>query len=270
MNEFIESFGALQPTSDARDYHLVASAAAEYPEEFKLPTVTVKNQWNVSSCVAHAASSIVEYHHTRQEGYNMVFSTEFIYGFRDTGYYVGNGMYIRDALKTMQKYGDVPNDDLKGNHHVDDAMKNVKENLNNLLDKAYPHRITSYFRVYSEEEIKSALMNHGYVLASMDWHKDYKLVKGVYTPSDTRIGRHAIVLYGWDERGWLAQNSWGSLWGDGGRFVIPYDFKFNEMWGITDNITGDIVRPKRGKWYDIFYKVWNAIVNLFKFNKKEE
>jgi C1A family cysteine protease len=263
MKEIIETFGALQSPFDARDYKLVASAAETFPDTFELPKVTVKNQGSVGSCVAHAASSVVEYHHKRQHNEKKSFSTEFIYGLRDVGYYVGEGMYTRNALNTLRKYGDVFLTDLKGNNTCPKAMENVNARLDELKDKAYPHRVSSYFRVYDEQAVKKALMNHGYVLATMNWHKGATLVNGVYTPTDEVSGGHAIVLYGWNEKGWLAQNSWGTGWGDKGRFIIPYNFEFKEMWGITDNITEDIVRPKTGKIWDILYKIYNAIANLF-------
>lgn len=263
MKEIIEAFGALKSPFDARDYKLVASATETFPDTFELPKVTVKNQGSVGSCVAHASSSVVEYHHKKQHNEKKVFSTEFIYGLRDIGYYVGEGMYIRNALNTLKKYGNVPLADLRGNHDCPTAMENVNNRFDELTEKAYPHRISSYFRVYDENAVKSTLVNHGYVLVSMNWHKGAKLVDDVYIPTDETIGGHAIVIYGWNEKGWLAQNSWGGNWGNKGRFIIPFDFKFKEMWGITDNITEDIVRPKTGKIWDVFYKLYNAIVNFF-------
>ena len=262
MKEIIESFGALKSPYDARDYKLMASGTEEYPDTFELPKVSVKNQGSTSSCVAHATSSVVEYHHKRQHNEKMVFSTEFIYGLRDLGYYAGEGMYIRNALSTIRRYGDVPLADLKGNHDWFTAWNKVYDNFDELTEKAYPHRISSYFRIDDENGMKSALMNHGYVVAGMNWHKGATLTDGVYTPTDTISGGHAIVIYGWNEKGWLCQNSWGGSWGNKGRFIIPFDFKFAEMWGVTDNITDDIVMPKRSKIRDIFYKLYNAIINL--------
>lgn len=262
MKEIIETLGALKSPFDARDYKLVASATEAYPETFELPKVSVKNQGSVGSCVAHAASSIVEYHHKRQHNEKKSFSTEFIYGLRDVGYYVGDGMYVRNALNTLRKYGDVPLADLRGNNNYQKAMENVSSKFDELKEKAYPHRVSSYFRVYDQDSIKNALMNHGYVLALMEWHDGAKLVDGVYVPTNKVKGHHAIVIYGWNAKGWLVQNSWGSLWGNKGRFIIPFNFEFNETWGITDDITDDIVIPKRSDIRDIFYKAYNAIVNL--------
>ena len=270
MKEIIETFGALLSPFDARDYKLVASSTETFPDTFELPKVTVKNQGAVGSCVAHAASSLVEYHHKRQHGEKKVFSTEFIYGLRDIGYYIGEGMCLRDALSTLRKYGDVPLTDLRGNNKCPKAMENVNSKFDDLREKAYPNRISSYFRVNDVNSIKSALMNHGYVLVSMNWHDGAKLVDGVYTPTDKIRGRHAIVLYGWNEKGWLAQNSWGSLWGNKGRFIIPFNFAFNERWGVTDDITEDIIVPKRSKIRDFFYKIYNAIVNFFMPKEKSD
>jgi C1A family cysteine protease len=60
------------------------------------------------------------------------------------------------------------------------------------------------------------------------------------------------------------QNSWGTLWGDGGRFIIPFDFKFNEAWGVADDIVNDnLKKPVNNKIIKVFYKTINWIVNLF-------
>lgn len=260
-------FSCLTSPYDVRDYKIAHVSTQEFPEEFVLDSVTVKNQGSVGSCVAHACSSIVEYHNQKQQNDKTVFSTEFIYGYRPLGYYVGEGMYIRQALKTLQKCGDVPLEDLKGNNECDVAMKNVNDNIAELKQKAYPHRVSSYIRLDSIDDVKSALMKYGYVVVSMPWHADYKLKNGVYTyTDDTILGHHAVVIYGWNKDGWLVHNSWSEKWGRNGKFIIPFDFSFNEMWGVTDNIVdGDIVKPvDNNVFVRLFYKIINFFNNLFK------
>ena len=260
-------FSKLVSPYDVRDYKLAVAAVAEYPEVFELASVAVKDQGSVGSCVAHACSSIVEYHNKRQEKSATLFSTEFIYGYRPVGYYVGEGMYLRDALKTIQKLGDCPLPKFRGNNECDKAMANVEAQLETLTELAYPNRISSYARVYTNDEIKQALVEHGYVLASMPWHVDYKLKNGVYTYTepDTR-GNHCVCIYGWNEKGWLVHNSWGLNWGQRGKFIVPFDFKWNETWAIIDNIEGEegVVRPEDNWFIKIFGKAINAVVNFFK------
>lgn len=254
---------------DVRDYKLVCTASATaFPDTFECKSVTVKDQGYTGSCVAHACSSIVEYHNNRQQDDDTVFSTEFIYGYRPAGYYVGEGMYLRDALKTLRKIGDVPQSDLSGNHEYEEAMENVEANFDRLKDTAHPNRISTYMRVHSENDIKLALMKYGPVIVSMPWHINYSLVDNVYTFKGTSIaGYHCVFIYGWNEKGWLVHNSWGSYWGNNGKFIVPFTFKWEEAWTITDSIVNDddIVKPM-DKWY---IRVFNKIINFFSrlFNK---
>ena len=262
-------FSKLVSPYDVRDYKLVPTAATamEFPEVFELASVSVKDQGSVGSCVAHACSSIIEYHNKRQEKSATLFSTEFIYGYLPAGYYVGEGMYLRDALKTIQKLGDCPLTKFRGNNKCQEAMANVEAQLETLKDSAYPNRVSSYARVRTVDEIKQALVEHGYVLASMPWHVDYKLKNGVYTftEKETR-GNHCVCIYGWDERGWLVHNSWGRGWGQKGKFVVPFDFKWNETWAIIDTIEGEegVVRPEDNWFVRTFSSVINAIANFFR------
>ena len=248
---------------DARDYTITADK--EFPASFALETVPVKNQWFTPSCVAHALSSVCEYHHKRQHGEYARFSTEFLYGLREDGYYIGNGMVIRDGLNTLLKYGNVFEGDCEGNHNYTYAMNHVAKDVDHLKELAYPHRISAYFKINNADELKTALMKHGVVVVSMDTHNLHILVNDVYKYTELGgSGRHCVFIYGWNEKGWLVQNSWGYLYGWDGRFIVPFDFKFNEMWGITDNITdGNVNKPKRNRILDIIYSVINALVNLF-------
>lgn len=266
MNIVDRVFSTLISPFDVRDYR-IATTAKEFPASFVLPEVSVKNQGSVGSCVAHACSSVVEFHNKRQEGTNTVFSTEFIYGYRPAGYYVGEGMYIRNALKTLREVGDCPKADLSGNHECDKAMAVVEARLDELKDLAYPHRISTYAKVKTVDEIKQALMDFGYVVVSMPWHEDYQLVDGVYTFKSTKNrGYHCVVIYGWDERGWLVHNSWGSGWGQKGKFIVPFDFKWREAWAVTDNVIGegDVIRPEDNWFVKNFSKIINIVVNFFR------
>lgn len=254
---------AVKSPYDARDYTI--SAETDFPEAFALETVPVKNQGFKPTCVAHALSSVIEYHYKRQHQTYEKFSTEFIYGYRPEGYYMGDGMRIRDALNTILKCGDVFISNCIGNNDCEKACENVSANLDELKALAYPHRISAYFKINNADELKTALMKYGAVVVSMNTYEDSKLVDDVYTyDASQEHGCHCVFIYGWNEKGWLVQNSWGKLYGGDGRFIIPFDYKFNEMWGVVDNITeGELIKPKRNSFLDIIYSIWNMIINLF-------
>lgn len=272
MGKIFNYNGVVESSYDARDYKIKADS--EFPKEFELPyKVSVKNQGSKPTCVAHAVSSLIEYHNLIETGKYRKFSTEFIYGTRDIGYYIGDGMVIRDALKTIQKYGDCYYVDCPGNHDTADAMNNVNEKMEEYRDLAYPHRIGSYYRVKTPEEIKTALMNHGPVVISMTCKDNAYIADDIYCyPQDAEnSGRHCVLVVGWNENGWIIQNSWGALYAGDGYFTLPFDFKINEAWGTTDQ-KDDCSLLKRktiNKVMNKVYKIINRIINWF-YNRKKQ
>lgn len=262
MNFIVE---AVRSKFDIRDY--VIKEVTNLPESYECPyKVPVKNQGSKPTCVAHAAAAVVEYHHKRQNNNSYrAFSTEFIYGTRDIGYYVGDGMRIRDALKTLKEYGDPYKTDCPGNNDVKDAMNNINSNLENYLELAYPHRVSAYYRCKNDDAIKTAVMKDGPVLVSMNTYRGATLENDIYTwDPKASYGKHCVMIYGWDDRGWLIQNSWGDSYGGDGRFVMPFSYKFNEAWGITDDITSsEVVVKKRSNFLDFCYSIYNKLVNMW-------
>lgn len=263
--------GLLPPKYDARDYALAASVRYDnLPQQFDLGIIAIKNQGSKPTCAAHAMSELIEYHyyHTDNKQYKK-FSTEFIYGSRDDDMYMGNGMYLRETLKIAQKKGDVFYEDLPGNNDVTQAVENVRVRKMSLLPKAYPHRISTYYSISSINELKYALFHHGPVLAGMKIYDHASWANNTYryTTNDTWSG-HAVLIMGWNEQGWIVQNSWGVLWGDKGRFYIPYSTNFNdvfmEVYGVTDDIN-EVSEPAQEK---MCIKLFYPIINWFKNLKK--
>lgn len=267
VNTFYEAYGAVKSAKDSRDYKIVPKQ--EFPETFTNYTalkkyVPARNQGQQSTCVPHAAAALVEFHHRRQKNKTDRFSTEFIYGLREFGYFIGDGMSIRDALKTLKKYGVPFETDCPGNNPVAIAMQTVSDNEYLFKELASPHRISAYMRLNSDAEMKTALMEYGPILVSMTTYKNVNLVsdKKVYTLTgdSKKSGRHCVMIYGWDQDGWLAQNSWGSVWGKNGRFVIPYSMKLNEAWGVADDIINDdLIKPTNNKFITFINKAWCII-----------
>ena len=74
-------------------------------------------------------------------------------------------------------------------------------------------------------------------------------------------GYHMIILYGWNEKGFLFQNSWGKYWGNEGRAILPYDYPIDSAWAIsTDNNSINTYQNILQKLYNLVLK----IINIFK------
>ena len=262
----------VESSYDVRDYKICAEK--HFPDSYELPLrVNIKNQGSKPTCVAHALASLVEYHNLVETKEYRKFSTEFIYGTRDIGYYMGDGMCIRNALNTILKYGDCYYTDCPGNSNVETAMTKINENVDEYRTKAYPYRIGSYYRVKTPEEIKTALLNHGPVVISMTTRKDAKIVNDCYTfPKNAKNnGLHCVLIVGWNNKGWIIQNSWGSGYAGDGYFTLTYDTKINEAWGTIDqtNDTSMLKTKPRNKFMDKIYNIINKIVNWW-FSKKRK
>ena len=129
-------FGCKLSPRDVRDFKIKAmpAGAAPLPEEYICDlNINVKNQKSVSSCVAHAISSILEYH--AKGKYEL--STNFIYGAQNAvcGRSEGKGMFLRDACKIVTGYGDMLLDDCPGNtetpkcYEIAEQARVLKERL---------------------------------------------------------------------------------------------------------------------------------------------
>lgn len=195
---------------DIRDYKFKKAAvklmANSFPETYECPIKTpIKNQGGVSSCVAHSAAEVLEYHYVEK-----TFSTNFIYGIHKKLYGSnGPGMFLREAAKIMKDYGDPEYNFCKGNTEVDDVYAIANETFINpeAMNNAKKYRISKYARVSSVNDIKYALMNYGPVLGAIIWYVDNRMSNGVLERGTVIDGGHAIVVRGWNQEGWICQNS---------------------------------------------------------------
>lgn len=100
----MSKFGCNKVNKDFRDYKYKITSGNKIPSSYIIKkNLKVKDQGMISSCVAHALSSLEE------SIYNNEFSTNFIYGYRPKTYFQGYGMNMRDALHTLVKCGDCLN-----------------------------------------------------------------------------------------------------------------------------------------------------------------
>ena len=271
-----ESFvcGAEFSPADVRDYRLEVEEGMEFPEEFELKMIRVKSQGAVSSCVSFAISSVIEYHNNRQNNDPVEMSAGWIYGNRrDQITNQGKGMYTRNTLESVRKYGDVPYELFPYNIEAPTIIDMFERSFDNLAPKAAYSRFSAYYRVKTESEIKKSLMTDGPVVFAIKWYKDIKVVDNILTSSQKgEGGGHCMVIYGWNKKGWKILNSWGS-WNRTGTAILPYDFVIKEAYGVTDDILDkreDIIKPYNSTFKKFIAKIINFILNLKNLFKKKK
>lgn len=260
--------GALLSKVDLRDYKV--QAVATDIVEFKLDNLpTIKNQYSVCSCVAHALSYILEWFNQIETNEYRELSVGFIYGMQGVEFNrVGEGMYLRDACKIIQKYGDCLNDTVPFNVEMPECYNYLKNRLNDeVYNEALICKVDSYAKCETDEAVKYALIKYSPVAMSVKWYVDCKLDDDGVISFDTtsKSGYHAVMVYGFNERGWLCQNSYGKGWGNDGRFVLPYEHGYKEAWSFVDAENCNVHKPKQSKVLDVIYKILNFVINLFNF-----
>jgi hypothetical protein len=73
------------------------------------------------------------------------------------------------------------------------------------------HKIDGYAKVTSETAVKQAILQHGYVVASIELFENYLDCKDdgwFRTPRGWSVGGHALCLVGWNENGYICLHSW--------------------------------------------------------------
>jgi len=261
MAEIKRIMGCLNSPVDLRDYKTAPSKTVNLPSDFRLVReAQVLDQGFVGSCVAHSLASMLE-----TEFFDR-FSTGFVYGYRPSGYSQEVGMYPREALKTLNKIGNVKFDRFEENVEMKRAKVLVDERFEDLRDVAAERKITGYARLYTENDIKSFLYNTRTPIPISISTENMKLVEGssvLDLPKVYPKSNHMILIVGWNELGFIVQNSWGKSWGDRGFAILPYEYKINEAWGVTLEGTPkkqEIFRPFLYALREILMK----IIELFK------
>lgn len=250
-------YGCMKEIEDKRDYKLKVAKISQLPTEHQIKMPNVKNQGHVNSCVAHSLSTFMEEYY-KSVGTN--FSVGFIYGYRPEGYYQGEGMYPREALKTLQKIGTVKHSQFPYNMEIPKIKELVDNNISSLKKSANDFRVKSYARIYTEDEIKNCLINDTPVPISIPVYNNLKRANNnVVLPPEGRLnGYHMVILYGWNEDGFLFQNSWGENWGNKGRAILPYDYPIDSAWAISTRSnkieTKETIIQKIVKFLS---KIWN-------------
>lgn len=238
--------GALLSPIDNRDYKIKNYLAKGYRPKEVRPNLflPVENQGNIGCCVAEALAAMKSYQEYKERKTIIQFSTDFIYHNRSANDFQGKGMYTREALSQLVKYG-VPEKKYlpTKTEYPDFTTKNI---VKALYDLAKPQVIFSYLSGDNDDDICEAIYQTGAAILTVglvqSFSANYKTFGGslyLNQPenNETPNGYHAVCAIGYNEKGILIQNSYGTEWGQEGFAVIPYGYTaLRERWTVVDKI----------------------------------
>lgn len=230
-----KQMGYIPSPKDLRDYKVAKAVRKQIvlPDEFQLKATSIKDQGYVGSCVAHALSSALE------ADQKIIYSTGWIYGYRPENYYQDVGMIPREALKTIHKVGAVKQKNFPYNIEMQRGKTMVDNNLEVLTNYANEFKIDSYAKLSTINEIKEFLYTaktpvplaiNTYNGMEIDENNTIKIPN---FEKDECTGGHMMLILGWNNKGFILQNSWGQYWGKNGLAILPYEYPISEAWGLT-------------------------------------
>lgn len=227
----------------------VLGAAVTLPQTFDLRTTnmmsTVKDQGNCGSCVAFAAMAALES--------TMLVKSNGVLG---DGTVAQPGSTSPDLSESHAIFCAWPNAACDTGYYLDDAATNIASTgvLFESCQTYLGHPLSpdpcktacslaptgNFSRVAlgnDVQAIKEHVYTYGAVMTSMAIYQDFldwsngaacanTIWRGASRTVDP-IGGHAVAIVGWEEDGtgagaWIAKNSWGDGWCDGGYFRIGY------------------------------------------------
>ena len=236
---------------DDRDYPYVPVA---FPETAEFLTGDIEDQLTVGSCTANAVVSACEAikpgHLSRLYNYYHTRALENRLG--------QSGAVLRNAVKTATNLG-LPSEALWP-YEIANVETAPPQDV---CDEAEKHRILQYQRIdltgawlTRANNIKSALSEGFPVVFAMPVTTQFaqltkstaKGYSGKGYPWWPVIGNHAMMFYGYDKDFLHAENSWGTAWGDTGRWSLRIGLvkEIFEAWAITgfDDVTPPIPRSE--------------------------
>jgi len=232
------SYGWLPDLPDHRDllYGAIRMAPAILPPFVDLRHLCspVENQGALGSCTGNALAGALELLEKKDNVHFMNLSRLFIYyneRLIEHSARSDSGAMIRDGIKTLKKQGVCSEKKwpyLISKFAVKPSLACYKEALN--------HQITSYHRLLTVNDMRACLAEGFPFVFGFTVYEKFESqevarsgIVSMPTPNERVIGGHAVLAVGYDDskQRFLVRNSWGTTWGMGGYFTLPYDYVAN-------------------------------------------
>lgn len=228
-------YGWKRDQPDHRDFKFKITAPHDLPTHVDLTSScpSIYNQNSLGSCTANALGAAYQFEQIKQNKPNFIPSRLFIYyNEREIEGTINedSGAMIRTGIKTMVDKGVCPE---KMWRYIENRFK--KKPCQQCYDEAMKNQILEYLRIspHTLYEVKHCLSDGYPVVFGFTIYESMmtdEVARTGFVPipnaNETPIGGHAVLAIGFDDSKecLMVRNSWGSEWGQGGYFYLPYWF----------------------------------------------
>ena len=226
-------FGWKRDLHDPRDFKFKIVAPHDLPTlvDLRAQCPEVYNQGNLGSCTANALGGAFQFEQKKQGKPDFIPSRLFIYYNERVIEGTVNedaGAMIRDGIKTMVAEGVCPETKWQ---YIENKFKDKPCDC--CYKTALENQVQEYLRIspHTLYEVKHCLSDgypvaFGFTIYESMMTGEVARTGFVPMPSanEAPIGGHAVLAVGYDDskEALIVRNSWGSEWGMGGYFYLPY------------------------------------------------
>lgn len=222
LDPFFIDLSLRRSPEDVRDW----KASTIYPPAQATPPTLdlrpflqpIRSQGQQGACTAFSACAMKEFHEYRENKLAAYMSCQYLYNLRPT--YPRFGMYLRDAMKILQKHGVCREKTFPYRESITNTVTDAASS------EAQNFRVTHYAQVDTIADLKKALCKNGPCIIAFPiyTYKTEFWKQGLH--GGFQKGGHAVAVVGYDETSFILRNSWGKGWGTGGYT----NYKFTD-WG---------------------------------------
>ena len=216
---------------DTRDYkYQVSAKTTSNIVDLRTHCSPIEDQGSLGSCTGQAIAGAIELLNKRNNKPTDV-SRLFIYYYErlllGTVNY-DSGAYIRDGIKVTNKYGASLE-----SYWPYNISKYKSQPVLEARNDALNRKVTRYERITKFDGCIDALTNGYPIIMGFHVYSSFmantvaKTGKMPYpnVKREKLLGGHAVLIVGYDKikKVFITRNSWGSRWGDGGYFYMPFN-----------------------------------------------
>jgi C1A family cysteine protease len=193
---------------------------------------SIYDQGQLGSCTANAIGAAFEFDQLKQGLADFMPSRLFIYynertieGTVDSD----SGAMIRDGMKSVNKLGVCPETEW-----TYDIAKFQDKPTDQCYTDAAKHQALVYRSVVQDLHQVQGCLASGYpVVFGFSVYESFETPEVAHSgvvplpkKGEKQLGGHAVLAVGYDDttQSFIVRNSWGSSWGQGGYFTMPYAY----------------------------------------------
>lgn len=278
-------FTFIRSKPDARDFlYERTNKALRESVDLREYASSVDSQLGVGSCSANAIVNAYELmiRQTKPEEFVDLSRLFVYYNGRtyDNSENEDEGLYLRDGFKAVQEFG-ICTEELWP-YDVDKVYTKPSEAA---YEDGKKRTIKSYNRLKTITDVIDALNDNKPVVIGIDVFENFlnpvgnnSVIASPLNASQESLGTHAVCLVGYDTKReiFIAKNSFGDDWGDGGYAYLTYDYVRNhgfDMWvfEISDGISTELVIIKEKEIESVVpkqHRQWQRPVFYFALRKR--